>query len=82
VLLRGPALRQALLELLDTAGTPIDVNELVHVVLAAGWGLTGRPAQTVANALAVERRRGRVLQGVGHVPRERQGTVGPWRVTD
>jgi hypothetical protein len=60
VLLRGPALRQALLELLDTAGTPIDVNELVHVVLAAGWGLTGRPAQTVANALAVERRRGRV----------------------
>jgi hypothetical protein len=58
----GPALRDELLDLLAAARGPVAVHELVAMLTGSGVLVAGRPSQTIANALAVEVRRGAVVR--------------------
>lgn len=56
----GEDLRLVLLDLLELLERPAKVGELVRLLAFHGFTTNGRPSQTVSNALAVERRAGRV----------------------
>jgi hypothetical protein len=58
--LRGEALRDALVDLLVTIGTPVTVNDLHRFLVAHGFTVAGRPSRTISNALGVEVRAGTV----------------------
>ncbi len=60
---RGVGLREVLVDLLTAVdGDPLRPSELHRLLLADGLDVPGRPSQTIAAALAVEVRGGRVVR--------------------
>jgi hypothetical protein len=75
---RGEELRCLLVEMLELLARPASVGELVRLLAYHRFTTTGRASQTVANALAVEVRAGRVLKvGRGRYAVARSRHVSP-----
>jgi hypothetical protein len=77
----GLDLRYLLTTLLVDVGQVLAVGDLVKLVQAEGFVLTGRPSKTVSDALRWEVGRGRVLRhgrglyGPGSMPRQTRSRI-------